>query len=99
MGVFRKMQKEHVVDVVHQPEVKRFEALVEGQVAILEYTIRNGTISLNHTEVPKQLEGRGIGSSLCKAAIQFAKDNQLDINPVCWFVDKYMKRHNIPCKI
>ncbi|MGB5272221.1 MAG: N-acetyltransferase, partial [Eudoraea sp.] len=41
---------------------KRFELLIEGETAFIEYIqAKNNIIYLTHTEVPRSLEGNGIG--------------------------------------
>ena len=47
----------------------RFEAHVDGQTAVLEYTLVTGLIVYNHTEVPKNLEGQGIATQLARTAL------------------------------
>ena len=44
------------------------------------------TMMLVHTEVPPQLERRGFASMLVRAAFDYAKQNGLDVLPVCSFV-------------
>jgi hypothetical protein len=36
--------------------------------------------------------GRGIGSLLMDAAVKYAAEQKLTINPVCWFAAEYLKR-------
>ena len=52
-----------------------------------------GTLALTHTEVPQQLEGRGIASALVKAAFAHAKENGMDVLPVCSYVRAWVQRH------
>ena len=46
-----------------------------------------------HTEVPKRLEGRGIGSQLVAGALDIARAQGLTVVPRCSFVKAYIKRH------
>ncbi len=48
---------------------------------------------LVHTEVPPQLERRGFASMLVRAAFHYAKENGLDVLPVCSFVSAWVRRH------
>ena len=49
--------------VVTQNEVrKRFEAVVNDKLALIEYIKTKDKIYLTHTEVPNELEGQGIAS-------------------------------------
>jgi uncharacterized protein len=46
-----------------------------------------------HTEVPSQLEGRGIASALVKASFAHAAANGMDVLPVCSYVRSWVQRH------
>ena len=80
-------------NVIHNKSQKRFEIQIDSRLAVLDYTVRGSTITFTHTGVPPELEGRGIGSLLVKTGLQYAKDNGLKIQSLCWFVDKYIQRH------
>jgi len=41
----------------------RFEMVVDGQTAFLDYAFEDGRLVLIHTEVPQALEGHGIGAT------------------------------------
>ena len=71
----------------------RFETHIGDQLAVLEYTRATGLIVYNHTEVPENLEGQGIASQLAKVALDFARDNELKVMPLCPYVAAYIRRH------
>ncbi len=71
----------------------RYELRVEGHLALLEYQQHGDRIRLVHTEVPSELEGRGIGGRLARHALEEAKAGQLTVVPTCPFVAEYIKRH------
>jgi uncharacterized protein len=81
------------MDVVTNEREKRFEIVVEGQTAVLDYEREGDRIVFTHTGVPRPLEGRGIGTALAKAGLEFAKDNQLRVVPACSFIAVYIRRH------
>lgn len=81
------------INIVHNPTEQRFEAEIEGQIAELNYTIGGNTIIFTHTGVPSALEGRGIGSLLVKAGLDHARENNLKVKALCWFVSGYIQRH------
>lgn len=80
--------------VTHQPERNSFEIVVNAHVAVLNYTLQGNTIIFTHTGVPHELEGQGIGSRLVKVGLEYARDHQLKVVPLCWFVAKYIQRHS-----
>ena len=71
----------------------RFELHADGATAFLLYDRHNDLLRLIHTEVPDSLQGKGIGSKLVTAVLQFAQENQLRIVPLCPFVAQYLQRH------
>ena len=55
--------------------------------------MHGNTMMLVHTEVPPQLEGRGIASLLVRAAFEYARANGMDVLPVCSYVRVWAQRH------
>ncbi len=70
-----------------------FEIAQGGHTAILEYIVAGGQITLVHTEVPEELEGKGFGGKLVKYALDYAKQNNLKVIAHCEFAQSYIKRH------
>jgi predicted GNAT family acetyltransferase len=62
-------------------------------VGTLAYSDREGKLYLIHTEVPKQLEGHGYAGALAKTALEYAKEQGLEVVPFCPFVRAYLQRH------
>ena len=79
--------------VQHNPDASRFELFLDGSLAVLDYSLQEDIITFIHTGVPTALEGRGIGSQLVFAGLEYARDNSFQVVPVCWFVAGYIKRH------
>ena len=80
--------------VHHNPDDCRFELVQDGSMAILEYTLQFDSMLFTHTRVPPELEGRGLGSQLARAGLDFARERALRVVPLCWFVAGYMDRHS-----
>ncbi|HMQ78444.1 MAG TPA: GNAT family N-acetyltransferase [Ignavibacteria bacterium] len=74
-------------------ERKQFELVIEGHTARIEYMIMASKIFLTHTEVPSELEGRGIGSIIVELALEEVEKRGLKLIPLCPFVGKYLTRH------
>ena len=71
----------------------RYEADVGGGLAIAEYRLDGDTITFTHTEVPRELEGRGIGSRLARFALDDARARGLRVVPRCSFIADYIRHH------
>lgn len=74
-------------------EKKRFETEVENKIALIEYIRAEDKMYLTHTEVPTELEGKGIASSMAKQVLQQIKDENLKLVPICPFIASYIRRH------
>jgi uncharacterized protein len=71
----------------------RFEVTVDDAVAELIYRRRANRLVLIHTEVPKQLEGHGLGGALVQAAVDRAVSEGLTVVPLCPFARSWLERH------
>ncbi len=75
-------------------EKHRFEIdLRDGSVAIAEYMLLEGKIAFTHTEVPREHEGKGVGSALIRFALGSARSRGLQVIPICPFFAAYIKKH------
>jgi len=84
--------KEAIV-LVDNPEESRFETDVDGHIAFVSYLRRGDTIFFTHTEVPRALEGRGVGSALARAVLDRARAEHWQVVARCPFIAKYVERH------
>jgi predicted GNAT family acetyltransferase len=80
-------------DVRDNTERHRFELDVDGRVVFSEYRRADGVITFMHTEVPKELGGRGIGSQLVRGALAIARAQGLKVAAKCPFVKAYLDKH------
>lgn len=74
-------------------EVKRFELHLDGEIAFIDYEKKDNKLFLNHTEVPSELEGDGLGTAIVEKALRYAEDNSFKIVPLCSFVQNYLAKH------
>jgi predicted GNAT family acetyltransferase len=79
--------------VVDNAAARRFELQVDGHLAELVYRREGDRLVLVHTGVPGELEGRGIGGRLVRAALAVAVAEQLTIVPNCPFARGWLERH------
>lgn len=79
---------------VHNIARHRYELHVGEGMAVAEYkTDSAGVVSIVHTGVPKELEGRGIGAELISRVLGSLREEGKKVRPVCSFVKVYIQRH------
>lgn len=71
----------------------RYELDVEGHIAAAYYDLSDNVVTFTHTEVPKELEGKGIGSRLIKGTLDQVRANGLKVVAQCPFVKGYIGKH------
>ena len=80
-------------EVHDNPAEHQFELIVDGHVALAAYRLKPGVITFTHTEVPKELGGRGIGSQLAQGALDQVRARGLKVVPLCPFIKAYIEKH------
>jgi predicted GNAT family acetyltransferase len=80
--------------ISHDQDAKRFTTEADGQRAVLDYTLAGGVMTITHTRVPREIGGRGIAAELMRAALQFASERSLSVNPACSYAAAYMRRQS-----
>ena len=78
--------------VVHDEDGHRFTVGGDGAAAELTYRMTGNQMVFLHTEVPPEMEGRGIGSALAKAGLEYAREQGKEVVPLCPFVRSYIER-------
>jgi len=75
-------------------EQEQYQLVIGSYVAFIDYEMNgDGDVFLTHTEVPAELEGKGVGSELVKETLQSIERHGQHVVPLCPFVASYMKRH------
>lgn len=88
----KKLSNENIT-VTNNVAAHRYEIAIEGNVAVLEYTKRDGVITFTHTGTPEELRGRGLAALLTKQALDESRTEGLKIVPLCSYVDAYIQKH------
>ena len=86
------IDKKHL-DIVHDEQAKRFETSINGHTGYISYQERDGKLVYDHTIVPQELGGRGVGSGLVKQALDYAREQDKKVVPQCSFVASYISKH------
>ena len=81
------------MEIYDNEENKQYELKVDSHLAKIEYIKAKDKIYLTHTEVPKELEGKGLASKMVLFALEDIKKKDLTLVPLCPFVAGYIKKH------
>ena len=82
-----------------EPQVKnnqeqgRFQIELDGDTAVLEYRVEGEKIIMPHTQVPSAHRGKGYGEQLARAALDYAREQSLEVVPLCPFVKAFIESH------
>ena len=80
-------------DVVDNKGRQRFELEVQGHLAMAFYSMDGNGITFIHTEVPPELNGKGVGSILVKGALDQVRGAGLKVVAQCPFVKAWIGKH------
>ncbi|WP_242107921.1 GNAT family N-acetyltransferase [Luteimonas aquatica] len=81
------------IEIRHDSGARRFETLVEGHGAYVEYRLEGGVMAIIHTIVPDAIGGRGIAAALVREALEYARGAGLKVSPHCSYAVAYLKKH------
>ena len=71
----------------------RYELEVDGHLAVAVYSMAPGVITFIHTEVPAELGGRGVGTTLARGALEDVRRQGLKVVVRCSFIKAFMAKH------
>ncbi|TDB92370.1 GNAT family N-acetyltransferase [Actinomadura sp. 7K534] len=83
------------VTVTRSPARRRYEASV-GDTAVagfIDYEETSELIVLTHTEVAPAFEGRGVASTLARAALDEIRERDLKALVICPYIIAWLRRH------
>lgn len=96
MSIWSLIDEIIVMEIKHQENQSKgkFYYAVEGkQLAEMTYTYAgNDKIIIDHTEVDDSLRGQGVGYKLVEASVQFARENNISILPLCPFANAVFRK-------
>jgi predicted GNAT family acetyltransferase len=93
--VIAKLQQEDLLAdrVADNPAKHRFELTIDGHTAFTVYALTGDVITFVHTEVPKELAGRGVGSMLARGALENVRSRRLKVVAECPFIASFIAKH------
>lgn len=86
------------IEVVRDDAEGRYEIRYDGEVAgfTLFEPDRQGRLVFPHTKVDPAYEGHGLGGRLISAAMADVAARGETVIPLCPFVAKYLRGHDVP---
>jgi predicted GNAT family acetyltransferase len=79
--------------VIHEKENERFSIYNEGNEVYVEYTMEDNKLNLYHTFTDPALRGKGLAAQVVRAALEFAKENNLKVVPTCSYVHAFITKN------
>ena len=81
-------------EVVDNPHEHRFEIRVDGELAgFTVYKREPGRITFLHTEIDRAFEGKGLGSTLAREALDAVRVGGEQVVARCPFIAAFIRRH------
>lgn len=80
-------------EVRDNPEARRYELAVDGEVAVMTYNLNPPQLMITETLVPEALEGRGLAGRLAAAVVADVRARGLVLLPVCPYLSGWLQRH------
>lgn len=79
--------------VEHDLSAQQFELHVGGLLCLLQYRVSSGKMVVYHTEVPPPIQNRGLAERMTRAALEYARNENLKIEPRCPYTAAFLRRH------
>ena len=80
--------------IEHDERASRFVAHLDGGDAYLAYErVAANTLDFQHTVVPEEDRGQGVGEALVRAAFDYARAHDKRVIPSCPFVASWLEEH------
>jgi uncharacterized protein len=77
----------------NNPALGRFAFDLDGGLAIAQYRLSPGIITIVHTEIPPGLRGQGVGSTLVRRLLEEFRAQGLKVVAQCGFVRAFVASH------
>lgn len=75
-------------------QARRFELSIDGKVVgFAQYTLSGKTMTITHTEVSDEYEGKGYGAELARQSLDRIRANGLKVIPACRFIASHIEKN------
>ena len=80
--------------VIHEKENDRFVIYKDSKETFVSYVLVEGKLNLNHTHTDLELRGQGLAAQVVRAALEYVKENNLQVIPGCSYVQSFLEKHD-----
>lgn len=80
------------LNIKHDKENQRFTLDINGELAKVDYSLKDGTMYLVHSEVPYNLRGQGIGKALIEKTFEKLTEENYKAVAVCSYIKAIKNR-------
>jgi len=80
------------LEIKHDKDNKQFTMEIKGDIAKVEYKLKNDKMYLVYSEVPYNLRGQGIGKTLVEKTFEKLTEENYKAVAVCSYVKAVAKR-------
>jgi len=78
--------------VIDNEAAQRYELVIDGKVCgIADYRLRGDVMVLPHTEIAREMQGRGLGAVLVDGLLDDVRARGRKVVPQCWYVAQRMQ--------
>jgi len=79
--------------VIHDKDKSQFNISINNKEVYVDYKIEQNKMNLYHTYTNPELRGKGLAAKVVIAALEYAKKNNLKVEPGCTYVQTFISRH------
>ena len=79
--------------VIHDKDKSQFNISINNKEVYVDYKIEQNKMNLYHTYTNPELRGKGLAAKVVIAAFEYAKKNNLKVEPGCTYVQTFISRH------
>lgn len=81
------------MNITHNSIQNRFESEQNGLIAVADYRLNSGVMTVTHVIVPPALRGGGLATALAEEIVAHARREKIKIEPQCPFMAAYLEKH------
>ena len=81
------------LQVTHNPSEHRFETWIDGYLSKLDYIQDGSNFVITHVGVHPELRGQGIAGRIVQVSLEYAKEHDLRVVPMCSYAAAYIRKH------